>query len=43
MLRKEEFPKEPIEILKDVLPSEEFKKLAPLIRNVSAAWLKPTD
>lgn len=23
---KEEFPKEPIEILKDVLPSEEFKK-----------------
>ena len=27
MLRKEEFPKEPIEILKDVLPSEEFKKL----------------
>lgn len=25
MLRKEEFPKEPIEILKDVLPSEEFK------------------
>lgn len=31
MLRKEEFPKEPIEILKDVLPSEEFKKLASLI------------
>ena len=30
MLRKEEFPKEPIEILKDVLPSEEFKKLASL-------------
>lgn len=27
---KEEFPKEPIEILKDVLPSEEFKKLASL-------------
>ena len=35
MLRKEDFPKEPIEILKDVLPS--------LIRNVSAAWLKPMD
>ena len=30
MLRKEDFPKEPIEILKDVLPSEEFKKLASL-------------
>lgn len=27
---KEEFPKKPIEILKDVLPSEEFKKLASL-------------
>lgn len=27
MLRKEDFPKEPIEILKDVLSSEEFKKL----------------
>lgn len=30
LLTKEEFPKEPIEILKDVLPSEEFKKLASL-------------
>lgn len=35
MLRKEEFPKEPIEILKDVLPSEEFKKLASLNQDVS--------
>ena len=30
MLRKEDFPKEPIEILRDVLPSEEFKKIASL-------------
>lgn len=30
MLRKEDFPKEPIEILRGVLPSEEFKKLGSL-------------
>lgn len=30
MLRKEDFPKEPIEILKDILISEEFKEIASL-------------
>lgn len=30
MLRREDFPKEPIEILKDVLSSEEFKEIASL-------------
>lgn len=30
MLRKEDFPKEPIEILKDILTSEEFKEIASL-------------
>ncbi|MFR8254228.1 MAG: hypothetical protein ACLVAP_11395 [Parasutterella sp.] len=43
MLRKEDFPKEPIEILKDILISEEFKEIASLIRNGSAASQKRTD
>lgn len=41
MLRKEEFPKEPIEILKDILTSEEFKEIASLnqerLRCIAAA------
>ena len=38
---KEEFPKEPIEILKDILTSEEFKEIASLnqerLRCIAAA------
>lgn len=41
MLRKEDFPKEPIEILKDILTSEEFKEIASLnqerLRCIAAA------
>ena len=41
MLRREDFPKEPIEILKDILISEEFKEIASLnqerLRCIAAA------
>lgn len=50
MLRKEEFPKEPIEILKDVLPSEvtrqDFVLYAKNIRSNAIhliSWLKHSN
>ena len=37
-IKKEEFSKEPIEILRDVLPSEEFKKVESFKRFSRACW-----